>query len=154
MNAYKARPNRIPWPPLLLIGLTAAAFLANWLMPVPLEFAASKTTGAVLISLALGVDIWAMRTLYEARTTILPHRGSEHLVSQGPFRFSRNPIYVSNMALMAGLGLLIGNGWLVLLAPIDGLLTHFLAVRREERHLIAKFGYEYESYCRRVRRWI
>ena len=154
MNAYRATPNQVPWPPLLLVGLSTAAVLLNIAAPMPLEFNGARAAGVVLIVLALGIDVWAMRTLHEAQTTILPNRGSSHLVTHGPFGFSRNPIYLANMVLMVGMGCFSMNGWLLLLTPLDGLLTHFLAVRREENHLIAKFGFQYESYCRKVRRWI
>ncbi len=154
MNAYRARPNLIPWPPILIVSLTLVAIALGMLAPVPLGFAGARVLGAMLVALGLGVDLWAMKTLNDAHTTILPNRGSTHLVTQGPFRYSRNPIYVANMLLMAGLGLFSLNGWLLLLAPLDGVLTHVLAVRREENHLIALFGYQYETYCRKVRRWI
>jgi len=154
MNAYRERPNFIPWPPLLLVGSTLAAIVFNIYVPMPLEFSGVRTAGIVLIVLALGIDLWAMRTLHEAHTTMLPNRGSSHLVTHGPFGYSRNPIYVSNMLLMIGMGCFSMNAWFLLLVPIDGLLTHFLAIRREENHLIAKFGYQFEAYCRKVRRWI
>ncbi|MCY0094809.1 methyltransferase family protein [Hoeflea ulvae] len=154
MNAYRARPNFIPWPPLLLVGLTLSAILLHLISPVALQFIGARPAGLLLICLALGIDLWAMRTLHEAHTTILPNRRSSHLVTQGPFRFSRNPIYVANLLLIIGMGLVSSNGWFVLLAPVDALLTHFLAVRREENHLLANFGFQYETYCRKVRRWI
>ena len=154
MNAYRAKPNQVPWPPLLLVGLSVAAVLLNISSPMPLEFNGARAVGVALIAFALGVDLWAMRTLHEAQTTILPNRGSSHLVTHGPFAYSRNPIYLANMVLMIGMGCFSMNGWLLALAPVDGLLTHFLAVRREENHLIAKFGFQYECYCRKVRRWI
>lgn len=154
MNAFRSRPNRLPWPPILLVGLTLAAIGLDMAMPLQISFSGMRPLGVVLIGLALCIDLWAMKTLYDARTTILPNRGSTHLVTQGPFRYSRNPIYVANMLLMIGMGLFAANGWLLLLAPIDGVLTHFLAVKREENHLIALFGYQYENYCRKVRRWI
>lgn len=154
MNSYREKPNFIPWPPLLLAGCALAAVLLNLIVPAPLEFRGAKAIGVLLIVVALSMDLWAMRTLHEAQTTILPHRGSSHLVTQGPFGYSRNPIYLANMLLIAGLGCLTLNAWFLLLAPIDGVLTHFLAVRREEKHLLAKFGYQYEAYCRKVRRWI
>jgi len=154
MQTYKERPNFIPWPPLLLVAFTLTAFLLNRFVPLPLEFSGTRPLGALLIALALGVDLWAMKTLHEARTTILPNRGSNHLVAHGPFGYSRNPIYVANMVLLAGMGCVSMNAWFLLLAPADGILTHFLAVRREENHLLAKFGYQFEAYCRKVRRWI
>mgnify|MGYP005820731389 FL=1 len=154
MNAYRERPNFIPWPPLLLVGFTITAILLNLASPLPLEFTGTRTLGGVLIVAALGIDLWAMRTLHEAKTTSLPNRGSSHLVANGPFGYSRNPIYLANMVLLAGMGFVSMNAWFVLLAPVDGVLTHLLAIRREERHLLARFGYQFEDYCRKVRRWI
>lgn len=154
MNMYRERPNFIPWPPLLLVATTLTAILLGRFVPLPLEFAGTKILGVVLIIVALGIDLWAMRTLHEAQTTILPNRGSNHLVDHGPFGFSRNPIYVANMVLLVGMGCFSMNAWFLLLAPIDGVMTHFLAIRREENHLLAKFGYQFEAYCRKVRRWI
>lgn len=154
MNAFRERPNFIPWPPLLLVGSTLAAIVLDIYVPMPLEFTGVKTTGILLIVLALGIDLWAMKTLHEAHTTIMPNRGSSHLVTNGPFGYSRNPIYVANMMLIIGMGCFSMNAWFFLLALIDGILTHFLAIRREENHLIAKFGYQFETYCRKVRRWI
>lgn len=154
MNVRRTRPNVAPWPPLLIVGLTALAIALNAIVPIYSGFSWSRTLGAVLILTAIAVDLWAMKTLNDGRTTIMPHRGSSHLVTKGPFQFSRNPIYLANFILMAGLGLFFANGWMLLLAPVDALLTHILAVRREEIHLTAIFGYDYEAYCRRVRRWI
>lgn len=154
MNAIRARPNLVPWPPILIVSLTVAAIALNLAAPVAVDFAGVRLIGAALIVLALGIDLWAMKTLHDAHTTIMPNRGSTYLVTHGPFRYSRNPIYVANIILMIGLGFVAENGWLVLLAPVDGVLTHFLAIRREENHLNAMFGYQFETYCRKVRRWI
>ena len=154
MNAYRERPNFIPWPPLLLVGFTLAAIVLNKVAPMALEFQGIRTLGVLLIVLALGIDLWAMRTLHDSKTTILPNRGSTHLVAHGPFGYSRNPIYLANMMLLVGMGFLSLNSWFLLLAPVDGILTHFLAIKREENHLLAKFGYQFEDYCRKVRRWI
>ena len=154
MNTYKEKPNFIPWPPLLLVASTLCAILLGRLYPLQLDFTGIKLLGIALIVLALAIDLWAMRTLHEAQTTILPNRGSNHLVDHGPFGYSRNPIYVANMMLLVGMGCFSTNAWFLLMAPMDGILTHLLAIRREESHLLAKFGYRFESYCRKTRRWI
>ena len=154
MNAYRERPNFIPWPPLLVVGFTLTAIMLNRVVPMPVEFSGTRTLGVLLIVIALGIDLWAMRTLHDAKTTILPNRGSSHLVAHGPFGYSRNPIYVANLVLLIGMGCFSMNAWFLLLAPIDGIMTHFLAIRREESHLLARFGYQFEAYCRKVRRWI
>ena len=154
MNVYRTRPNIIPWPPLLLVLFGTAAILAHAVMPLTLAFQMSRLAGVITILAGLTIDFWAMRTLQLAHTTFLPNRGSNHLVTEGPFRFSRNPIYVANFLLLAGIGLATGNGWFLAAVPIDALAMHFLAVLREEKHLLAQFGYRYENYCRNVRRWV
>lgn len=154
MTSYREKPNLVPWPPLLLVAFTLTAIILGRLVPLPIEFGGIRPLGILLIIGALGVDLWAMKTLYDAHTTVLPNRGSQHLVAHGPFGFSRNPIYVANMVLLVGMGCLSMNAWFLLLAPVDGVMTHFLAVKREENHLLARFGYQFEAYCRKVRRWV
>jgi len=110
--------------------------------------------GLFLIILALIIDVTAMRTMAAAKTTILPHQRSDHLVTRGIFRFSRNPIYVANVMLIAGIGLFAGNVWLLLLAPVDGLATQKLAIEREEAHLEARFAKTYRDYKKKVNRWL
>ena len=75
-------------------------------------------------------------------------------VSEGPFRFSRNPIYVSHVALIFGLGLFLGSPFTLLLTPVLALGLTKLAIEPEERHLLGKFGDDYRSYMARTRRWL
>lgn len=154
MNRYRDRPTRLPWPPMLLVAAVAIAYGLGMLHPFPLRFPGSHIVGYVFIAAAIAIDIWAAATLMGARTTVLPHRASSHLVTGGPFAFSRNPIYVAYVVLIAGIGLACGSFWYLLMALAHGVATHFLAIRREENHLLALFGYRYENYCRTVRRWI
>ena len=95
-----------------------------------------------------------MYTLWRGKTTILPNQKSENLVSTGVFRFSRNPIYVANVILIIGFALRWSNAWLLVLAPLAGLATQELAIKREEAHLTAQFGEAYTNYKKRVRRWL
>lgn len=154
MNAYRSRPNTLPWPPILLLSMLLCGVVLNNIMPLTLVFPGGRILGLVLIVTAFSIDLWAMVTLRRSHTTIMPHRGSSHLVTEGPFKLSRNPIYLANMMLLVGIGLFFQIGWLLPLALLDGVLTHFLAIRGEENHLIAMFGYKYESYKKAVRRWI
>ena len=152
------RPNRVPWPPLILLSAIVAGYLMNRLVPLPwvpsplsdILFAA----GLLAIVAALAIDIAAMRTMYKARTTIMPHRASSAFVAEGPFRFSRNPIYVANVMIVTGLGLAFANLWYLPLAAAVGLLINALAIPGEERHLEHKFGKHYRDYKKKVRRWI
>lgn len=158
MTAVETRPNTLPWPPIVYVAAVAAAIVLNWLVPLPwipgplgeLLFA----VGWLVVGGALAIDITAMRTMARAKTTIMPHRGSDHLVTSGPFSFTRNPIYLGNTMLMIGIGLIAGIVWFILLAPVAALVTQKLAIEREERHLEMRFGKKYRDYAKKVRRWI
>ncbi|WP_421925016.1 methyltransferase family protein [Neoaquamicrobium sediminum] len=158
MTAVETRPNTLPWPPIVYVAAVAAAFVLNWLVPLPwipgplgeLLFA----VGWLVVGGALAIDITAMRTMARAKTTIMPHRGSDHLVTSGPFSFTRNPIYLGNTMLMIGIGLIAGIVWFILLAPVAAFVTQKVAIEREERHLEMRFGKKYRDYAKKVRRWI
>lgn len=158
MSELEARPNRFPWPPVIYVAAIALAIVLAWLVPLPwigrplsdLLFAVGIITlvGVVLIDLA------AMRALSRARTTIMPHRASEHLVTGGPYAFTRNPIYLANTLLMIGVGLMSGIIWFLVLAVVAAFLTQKAAIEREEKHLELRFGKKYRDYAKKVRRWI
>lgn len=158
MNTIADKPNTLPWPPLIYIAAVSIAVLLHWLVPLPWlgnplrEF--FFAVGWLVVAGAIAIDISAMRAMRCAKTTIMPHKGSAHLVTSGPFSFSRNPIYLGNTMLMIGIGLIAGILWFILLAPLAGLATTKLAIEREERHLQARFGKKYRDYSKKVRRWI
>ncbi len=84
----------------------------------------------------------------------MPHQPFVRLVTRGPFRFSRNPIYVGNLMVVSGLGLVLSNLWLLVVTPVFGFALHKLAIAGEERHLEALFDDQWRDYKARVRRWI
>lgn len=158
MSETQIRPNRIPWPPIVYVAAIAVAILAHFFLPLPwigaplsdLLFAA----GWLAIIAAVAMEYAAMRALSRAKTTILPTKASEHLVTSGPFSFTRNPIYLGNTLLMIGIGLISGIAWFLILAVIAAFTTQKLAIEREERHLQGRFGKRYSDYTKRVRRWV
>ena len=158
MSEFAGRPNRIPWPPILYAAAIALSVaLAVWVrLPwfgAPLAdilFAA----GLVTMAVAIGLDFYAMKTLHAGKTTIMPNKGSAHFVHNGPYAFTRNPIYLGNTLLMIGGGLVSGAAWFFPLAFFAAFLTQKLAIEREEKHLAERFGKPYRDYCKKVRRWI
>src|SRR5262245_4972804 len=110
------------------------------------------------LSLAIGLlsaslAIWAERVMKEAGTNVRPDRPSLTIVKGGPYRFTRNPMYLALCLLQAAVGLLL-NGWVPLLfAVLLGLVLHFGVILREESYLEKKFGEQYLSFKRQVRRW-
>lgn len=155
---HEERPNRVPWPPIAVLTSVIAGLILNRLAPLAWPTGSIGDLliglGIVLIGLAIAIDVAAMREMHNARTTILPHQRADHLVTGGVFRFSRNPIYTANVMLLAGLGLLLGNIWLLLLAPVNGIATQKLAIEPEEAHLEARFGKTYRDYKKKVNRWV
>lgn len=89
-----------------------------------------------------------------AGTPVDPHKSTTHIVTSGPFRFTRNPLYVSLTLLYLGLTLIFNLAWAMILLPLAVLILHNGVILREERYLAGKFGDEYLAYKSRVRRWL
>jgi hypothetical protein len=95
-----------------------------------------------------------IRTLRDAGTTIRPDKPAAKLVTDGPFRFSRNPLYLALTLMYAGIALMADSIWaLLLLFPVTFIMTRFV-IQREEDYLARTFGEDYERYKKSVRRWI
>lgn len=158
MSDIDRRPNRIPWPPILYGLAILAAAVLGYTLPLPwLPSPMSDilfAIGWLMVAAAIALDLAAMRTMHGHRTTILPNKGSDHLVTEGPFGLTRNPIYVGNTMLTLGIGLISGIVWFLPAALIAAFATQKLAIEREERHLDARFGKRYRDYRKRVRRWL
>ncbi|WP_371420830.1 isoprenylcysteine carboxylmethyltransferase family protein [Tardiphaga sp.] len=150
-----ARPNVIPWPPILLATAIGLAFLAGIIKPMEMVTNAyARACGVIIVFGGLAIDGWAIITMHRARTNILPHRAADRLVTNGPFRLSRNPIYFGNAVLCLGLSVATANLWHVFTAAIMVLAVDYLAIRREERHLEALFGNDWLRYRSGTPRWI
>ncbi|RJF77191.1 isoprenylcysteine carboxylmethyltransferase family protein [Rhodopseudomonas palustris] len=155
MMADLSRPNVLPWPPMLLGTAAVLAITLGLVAPLPTTDAGWVTLpGFVLLVLGLGLDIWAILTMRSAQTNILPHRGADRLVTWGPFRLSRNPIYLANTLLLSGIGLAFGNLWFVVFALVSAFAVDRLAIRREERHLAQRFGRDWADYAATTPRWL
>lgn len=158
MTGIQQRPNRLPWPPILYLAAVALAIVLNWLWPLPWlpdplgEFLFA--VGILVAAGAIAIEVAAVRAMRRAKTTVMPNQRSEHLVTTGPFSFTRNPIYLGNTMLMIGIGLIFGVVWFIILAPVAAFATTKLAIEREERHLEARFGKHFRDYAKRVRRWV
>jgi protein-S-isoprenylcysteine O-methyltransferase Ste14 len=153
-----APPSRAPWPPILIaLAILSGRALdkaSGGALAGLVSFPGAQLLGGAIVALALANDIWCAVTLARHKTTIMPHRAASQLATDGPFRWSRNPIYISHVAVVLGLGLLIGSPFAVLSTPLLALGLQKLAVEPEEQHLLAKFGDDYRAYTARTRRWL
>jgi protein-S-isoprenylcysteine O-methyltransferase Ste14 len=150
---------RVPPPFLFAAAFLVGLALDRWV--VRLHVAGDDdlrgplvVAGWLGIAGGLAITGWGLITFRLARTSIVPMRPARTLVASGPYRFSRNPMYVGLSVLYAGLALLFDVGWPLLLLPFVLVALWFLVIRREERYLTHAFGDEYAQYRRRVRRWL
>lgn len=148
---------RVP-PPVVYLG----GFLATWLLNQRLEFlidgkgARAPQAGLGLVALAAGVSlaVWAVATLRRARVPILPWQPVPALVTSGPYRFTRNPIYVGLTFAYVGAALVVNWAWALVLLPVVLIVMNVAVVEPEERYLGAAFPDVYASFSANVRRWL
>ncbi len=142
-------------PPFLLALAILAGFLARWLVPLSfLSPSLATSLGTVIIAAAFGVFFWALYTMRTGNASIPTSEPTDAIVVRGPFRFSRNPIYLSMLLLQVGIGIRANSLWFLGLAAVSAVLLWWGVISREEQYLERKFGTEYVSYKGRVRRWI
>jgi protein-S-isoprenylcysteine O-methyltransferase Ste14 len=146
------------FPPLIVAAALGVAFLMRWRFPayiIPAELVRPlRITGALFLLAWLALAVWAVVTLRRLGTTANPAGGSTALALGGPYRFSRNPMYLSLLLLMVGVGLVANTLWPLLMVPILVVVLRRKVIDHEERYLTAKFGEPYRALTARVRRWI
>jgi len=158
-RSIKDRPNDVPWPPIVYLVAGLIAYGMSQLFPGSLVIAAISNEnglipGLVVSGLGLGLIAWAILTMVRHKANIAPNRAATHLVRDGPFRWSRNPIYLGDTILLAGLGFMFDNSWFFIAAPTAAIVVHNLAILREESHLASLFGPEWEAYRQATPRWV
>jgi protein-S-isoprenylcysteine O-methyltransferase Ste14 len=143
---------RLP-PPVIVAAALAVAWLLDRIVPVPIG-APLRSAGLVVIALGVALAGWALVLMLRTRTDPRPDKPDQALVRSGPFRASRNPIYLGSLVFAAGLALSWASLWGWLAVEAAFVLLDRLVVAREERYLRARFGDEYADYAARVRRWL
>ncbi len=142
-------------PPVIYLRSLVFGLLLNRRFPVTLlppkmarNFGWLLLGGGVLL---MGWFEWAMR---RAGTPANPYKPVSHVVTQGPFRYTRNPGYLSMAIIYAGIAARANALWAILVLPVALLVNQRGLIEREERYLERKFGEEYPRYKTTVRRWI
>ena len=143
------------WPPVAVGAPLLAGWLITRLWGDPVDLGGWRTPfGWVLAILFAGWNGWALWLFHSHETGLLPGQETHAIIEVGPYRLSRNPLYVGLLALYVALALLIPTFWGLVLSPVAALLLHWGAIRPEERFLHERFGAAYDDYRQRVRRWL
>jgi protein-S-isoprenylcysteine O-methyltransferase Ste14 len=143
--------------PPLAWGLAVIAGIAlDWFVPLPFlpDDLPAGWLGASVFVLALALVAWAIVTMTRAGSNVPTNRPTTTIVESGPYRFTRNPIYLGMFLSLIGLGIAFDNFWLLLMLVPFALVIRYGVVAREEAYLDRKFGDSYRGYRSRVRRWL
>jgi protein-S-isoprenylcysteine O-methyltransferase Ste14 len=148
-------PGVIAFPPLIWLVNAVISVLVHLLIRLPImRYSISLACGIVLIVLAPALALLALRTMKAAGTNVHPSEPALALVRGGPFRFTRNPMYLALCLLQVALGFFLNDLITLLFVVPLAVIFHHGVILREERYLTAKFGEPYLQYKREVRRWI
>ena len=152
------RPNVVVFPPLILLAVLVLAIALQWLSPLGilarLDPVWRLAIGGALMLLGLAITALGMLSFRRRGTNVNPLMPTVALATDGIYRWTRNPMYVSGGPLMIGLAIACALDWLPLLMVPAAVVLHFGIVRREERYLEDKFGDAYRDYSARVPRYI
>jgi protein-S-isoprenylcysteine O-methyltransferase Ste14 len=142
-------------PPLVYLGSIALGVILHFAFPISLlPRGVSPYFGAAVILLAIGLFLFAVRTFRVAGTPVPGNRPTTTIVRKGPYRFSRNPIYLAFSLLQLGIALWVNSLWLVLTLFAAVAVMSLVVIPREERYLEARFPSDYSPYKASVRRWL
>lgn len=146
------------FPPVVYAGGLLAGGLVQRFWPLPIVPPGSAVLlrggGAVVIGLTSALALWAVRAMRAVGTSPNPARSTTALTFTGPYRFTRNPMYLAFILMSAGVAAVANALWPLLCVPIIALVIQRMAIRPEERYLAAKFGPEYLAFKASVPRWL
>ena len=142
-------------PFLIYIALGLCTAILQRFLPLPfLEQFSARDVGVIIMIVNLPIGLIALRNMFATKTSPNPYHSTTSLVLSGPYRFTRNPMYIGLTLLYAGLVTFLQLAWgLVLLPFVIWLITIWVIVP-EEKYLEQKFGTDYLNYKSTVRRWI
>ena len=156
MPAPKDHADVFVLPPVALALCVGAAWLADRVSPLPFvpPLWPRPWLGGALVALGLLTELWALVLFRRARTAALPIRPTSAIIEAGPYRYSRNPIYVGMFVIVAGAAIGLDSVWQFAALVALYVMLRWGVVAREEAYLARKFGASYLDYARRVRRWL
>ena len=149
------RPGVPIAPPLLFVLPILVSLALEWLVPTSFVHGAFRwILGALFAITGVALNVVGFVTQKRAGTDPIPFNPSTRIVVHGLYRFSRNPMYIGFALCTLGVAILVNSAWIMLAVPVGLILIDRIVITREERYLERKFGEEYLTYKRRVRRWV
>lgn len=155
----KDNPSDIPKvvapPPLIYILPLILGLLVYWAIPISfLPTGLQLVFGLPIVAIGVLSFLWSGLTLHRAGTDTAFRKPTKVIVAEGPYRFSRNPIYLSVALIYLGVVISFNALWPLLLFPIVIIVIQRGVIEREEQYLERRFGEDYLRYKSKIRRWI
>jgi protein-S-isoprenylcysteine O-methyltransferase Ste14 len=147
------------FPPGIPLAAILLGVALNWLWPIDLGFAVPAPErywlgATIVVGAILGLGLWSVLLFRRGGQSENPWRPTPHIEKRGPFRVTRNPMYLQMVVVCIGFSIILMNWWVLALTPVTAWLLQRFAILPEEAYLERKFGEAYLSYKNRVRRWL
>lgn len=141
-------------PPFIYLSAIIVGLVLHFVWPLPFVALWARLLGALIVVNAVALFFWAIRTFRSAGTPVPGSEPTTTIVNVGPYRFSRNPIYLAFSLFQIGIALALNDAWILITLLLSVSMVSLVVIPREERYLEARFGEEYIRYKGNVRRWL
>lgn len=155
MSKHKDRGPGVRFPPPIVpvISILTGVGL-QYVYSLLISFPFLTLLGAVFLFSAALLILLSVITFYQNKTSILPHRPDSALITSGPYKITRNPIYLAFILTQVGIALVNQNGWILMFTPVSIVILNEKVIKKEEAYLTNIFGTKYQRYLLQVRRWL
>ena len=143
---------KITFPPVILLASIVLQTILLFSFPISVDL--SSLLGLILILSGISLVFVSFRFMRKMKTTFIPDGTPEVLISSGPFKFSRNPIYLGMLTVLVGVAFLMSSLSAIIIAFVFGIIINFTWIAHEEKKLHELFSEDWENYSSKVRRWI
>ena len=143
---------KITFPPVILLASIVLQIILLFSFPISVDL--SSLLGLFLILSGISLVFVSFRFMRKMKTTFIPDGTPEVLISSGPFKFSRNPIYLGMLIILVGVAFLMSSLSAIIIAFVFGIIINFTWIAHEEKKLHELFSEDWENYTSKVRRWI
>ena len=143
---------KITFPPVILLASIVLQIILLFSFPISVDL--SSLLGLILILSGISLVFVSFRFMRKMKTTFIPDGTPEVLISSGPFKFSRNPIYLGMLTILVGVAFLMSSLSAIIIAIVFGIIINFTWIAHEEKKLHELFSEDWENYSSKVRRWI
>ena len=143
---------KITFPPVILLVSIVLQIILLFSFPISVDL--SSLLGLILFLSGISLVFVSFRFMKKMKTTFIPDGTPEVLISSGPFKFSRNPIYLGMLTILVGVAFLMSSLSAIIIAFVFGTIINFTWIAHEEKKLHELFSEDWENYSSKVRRWI